>query len=117
MQVTRATFNAMKASSMARRLTAKSARRKSAWLLIDKYYFSLSSTEYTKSMLILIKKMAYSYEIKMMIAIFWRSKNGNYCFDLPIVPTYEVKYDEPPLKHHHSNVGLQLSSSLTELVP
>ena len=55
MQVTKATFNAMKASSMARRLTAKSARRKSAWLLIDKYYFSLSSTEYTKSMLILIK--------------------------------------------------------------
>ena len=37
MQVTKATFNAMKASSMARRLTTKSARRKSAWLLINKY--------------------------------------------------------------------------------
>lgn len=31
MQVLKATFNAMKASSMARRLTTKSARRKSAW--------------------------------------------------------------------------------------
>ena len=37
MQVTKATFNAMKASSMARRLTTKSARRKSAWLHINKY--------------------------------------------------------------------------------
>jgi len=35
MQVTKATFNAMKASSMARRLTTKSARRRSAWLQIN----------------------------------------------------------------------------------
>lgn len=35
MEAVKATFNAMKASSMARRLTTKSARRRSAWLQIN----------------------------------------------------------------------------------
>lgn len=68
MQVLKVTFNAMKASSMARRLTTKSARRKSAWLHINKYYISLNSTEYTNSMLTLIEKerrLQYFGTVKM----------------------------------------------------
>lgn len=34
-EVVKATFSAMKASSMARRLTTKSARRRSAWMQIN----------------------------------------------------------------------------------